>query len=400
MQRHSCIRAKCCNNQPMRRKTPPLSLYVHLPWCVQKCPYCDFNSHTAGSSVPRGRYLEALLIDLQSEAASAADRPLISIFLGGGTPSLFSPDEIARLLEEIDRRFTLADDIEVTMEANPGTLECGKCSGYLRAGVNRLSIGAQSFDDASLATLGRIHSSGDIARVVAEAQDAGFENINLDLMHALPRQDVRAALDDIEAAVQLNPTHISWYQLTLEPNTVFHARPPDGLPDDELCYEIQKHGQALLHERGFQQYEVSAYARDSYSCVHNLNYWSFGDYVAVGAGAHGKISSRNGVCRYVKVAHPQQYMASMERGVSNGTPQALRDRDLLFEFMINALRLNAGFDEQLFEARTGLSRDALRQRMQAPLQKGLIAPAADNVWRPTPMGRRFLNDLQADFLPE
>lgn len=384
----------------MRRTIPPLSLYVHLPWCVQKCPYCDFNSHTAGSNAPRGRYLDALLIDLQGEAASAAGRPLISIFFGGGTPSLFLPDEIARLLDAIDRHFTLADDIEVTMEANPGTVECGKCSGYLSAGVNRLSIGAQSFDDASLATIGRIHASGDIARVVGEAQDAGFENINLDLMYALPRQDVDAALDDIEAAAQLDPTHISWYQLTLEPNTVFHARPPDGLPDDELCYEIQIRGQALLHERGFKQYEVSAYARNGYSCVHNLNYWSFGDYVAVGAGAHGKISSRDRVCRYAKAAHPQQYMASMERNIPNGTPQTLADRDMLFEFMINALRLNAGFDEQLFEARTGLSRAVLRRRLQAPLQKGLIAAAADNVWRPTPMGRRFLNDLQADFMPE
>ena len=367
---------------------------------MQKCPYCDFNSHTAGSNAPRGRYLDALLIDLQGEAASAAGRPLISIFFGGGTPSLFLPDEIARLLDAIDRHFTLADDIEVTMEANPGTVECGKCSGYLSAGVNRLSIGAQSFDDASLATIGRIHASGDIARVVGEAQDAGFENINLDLMYALPRQDVDAALDDIEAAAQLDPTHISWYQLTLEPNTVFHARPPDGLPDDELCYEIQIRGQALLHERGFKQYEVSAYARNGYSCVHNLNYWSFGDYVAVGAGAHGKISSRDRVCRYAKAAHPQQYMASMERNIPNGTPQTLADRDMLFEFMINALRLNAGFDEQLFEARTGLSRAVLRRRLQAPLQKGLIAAAADNVWRPTPMGRRFLNDLQADFMPE
>ena len=384
----------------MRREIPPLSLYVHLPWCVRKCPYCDFNSHTAGNSAPRGRYLEALLIDLQNEAAFATGRPLISIFLGGGTPSLFSPDEIARLLDAIDRRFTLADDIEVTMEANPGTVECGKCSGYLRAGINRLSIGAQSFDDASLATLGRIHTSGDIARVVGEAQDAGFENVNLDLMYALPGQDAGAALDDIEAAVQVNPTHISWYQLTLEPNTVFHSRPPDRLPDDELCYDIQTRGQALLDERGFQQYEVSAYARDGYPCVHNLNYWSFGDYVAVGAGAHGKISSRDAVCRYAKVAHPQQYMASMERGIPNGMPRALAERDLLFEFMINALRLNAGFDEQLFEARTGLSRDALRQRLQAPLQEGLIAPAAENVWRPTPLGRRFLNDLQEVFLPE
>ncbi len=384
----------------MRRQVPPLSLYVHLPWCVQKCPYCDFNSHTAGSSAPRGRYLEALQTDLQNEAASVPGRPLISIFLGGGTPSLFSPDEIAQLLEGIDRLFTLAHDIEVTMEANPGTVECGKCSGYLRAGVNRLSIGAQSFNDASLAVLGRIHASGDIARVVGEAQEAGFENINLDLMYALPGQDVGAALDDIEAAVQLNPTHISWYELTLEPNTVFHARPPAGLPDDELCHDMQTRGQGLLSECGFQQYEVSAYARDGYACAHNLNYWSFGDYAAVGAGAHGKISGRDGVCRYAKAAHPQQYMVSMERGTPNAVPQALADRDLMFEFMINALRLNAGFDEQLFEARTGLSRDVLRQRLQAPLQSGLIAAAADNVWRPTSLGRRFLNDLQAVFLPE
>ena len=390
----------CCDNQAMSRPLPPLSLYIHLPWCVRKCPYCDFNSYTAGDAAPRARYLEALLVDLQAEAERAAGRPLISVFLGGGTPSLFTPEEIGRLLDAVRDHFVLVEDVEVTMEANPGTVECGDPAGYRIAGVNRLSIGAQSFNADSLRTLGRLHVVEDIVRAVGDAHDAGFANINLDLMYALPGQDVAGALNDIECALELRPTHISWYQLTLEPNTVFHARPPVGLPDDDLSYEIQRHGQVLLHERGYERYEVSAYAGNGRYCAHNLNYWSFGDYLAVGAGAHGKISDARAVWRYAKPVNPQQYMVSQERRNHDAEPKALSEPELLFEFMLNALRLTDGFDEQVFMARTGLPPERLRQRLKTSIHKGLIAEVRASTWQATQLGQRFLNDLQAEFLPD
>ena len=353
---------------------PPLSLYVHLPWCVSKCPYCDFNSYSGGEAAARTRYLEALLKDLRKESSYADSREIISIFLGGGTPSLFTPGEIGRLLDEITNRFSLADGIEITMEANPGTVEWGDPVGYREAGVSRLSIGAQSFDAQALAALGRIHGVADIGRAAREARDAGFDNINLDLMYALPGQDVAAAIQDIESAAQFEPEHISWYHLTLEPNTVFHARPPAGLPD-------------------------SAFARDGRQCRHNLNYWSFGDYLAVGAGAHGKISTAGGIFRYAKPANPQQFMKSIEAGDEIArTP--IGDDDLLFEFMLNSLRLLDGFDEASFTARTGLPAGKLRQRLEPLVDRGLIERAGARKWLPTITGRRFLNDLQAHFLPE
>ncbi|NQV85914.1 MAG: radical SAM family heme chaperone HemW, partial [Woeseiaceae bacterium] len=286
---------------------PPLSLYVHLPWCVRKCPYCDFNSHTAGDAAPKERYIRALLMDLSREAVAAKGRILSSIFLGGGTPSLFSPQEIDQLLNGVRALFSMTDDVEITMEANPGTVECGSPAGYRQAGVTRLSIGAQSFDDALLTALGRIHSSDDIARAYREAVLGGFDNINLDLMHGLPGQTIELAMADLNAAIALDPAHISWYQLTLEPNTIFHARPPANLPDDDLAFEIQDCGQELLAAAGYRQYEVSAYARDGRHCRHNLNYWQFGDYLAVGAGAHGKLTSSGGVQRYQKPANPLMY---------------------------------------------------------------------------------------------
>ena len=388
----------------MLQVLPPLSLYIHLPWCVRKCPYCDFNSYTAGDATPRARYLDALLVDLKSEAKRAAGRPLVSVFLGGGTPSLFPPDEIARLLAAVHDEFALVDDIEITMEANPGTVECGDPAGYRAAGVNRLSIGAQSFDSGSLRTLGRIHAVEDIVRAADEARAAGIENFNIDLMYALPGQSVVAALHDIEQAASLGPAHISWYQLTLEPNTVFHARPPAGLPDNDFSAEIQQQGQERLASLGFEQYEVSAYARDGRRCAHNENYWSFGDYLAVGAGAHGKISGATSITRYSKAANPQQYMNSIERwhqdseaGVES---HVLGCRELIFEFMLNASRLTAGFDEQDFAARTGLSPDELRKRMPEPARQGLINEDRAGFWRPTKLGQRFLNDLQAAFLPD
>jgi len=379
---------------------PPLSLYVHLPWCVQKCPYCDFNSYTAGSTAPRTRYLDALLADLEREAKRAADRPLVSVFLGGGTPSLFSPDEIARLLAAIRDQFALIENIEITMEANPGTVESGDPAGYRDAGVNRLSIGAQSFSPDALQTLGRIHAVADIVSSATDAHDAGIANFNIDLMYGLPGQDVAAAMHDIERATELRPAHISWYQLTLEPNTVFHARPPAGMPDNDFCAEIQEQGLSLLAEHGYAQYEVSAYARDGQRCAHNLNYWSFGDYLAVGAGAHGKISDEAAVRRYAKPANPQAYMDAQEQGIAEQAPKLLTDAELLFEFMLNALRLTEGFDEQVFTARTGLPSAVLRERLRAPQEKGLVVEAGTGVWQPTTLGQRFLNDLQAAFLPD
>ena len=375
--------------------TPPLSLYVHLPWCVRKCPYCDFNSHTAGDDPPRQRYLEALLQDLQTEHERADGRKLQTLFIGGGTPSLFTPGEIEHLLRGIDELFTLADDVEITMEANPGTVECGDPAGYRQAGVNRLSIGAQSFDDEALSRLGRIHNSDDIRRAVESVSAAGFDNFNIDIMHGLPGQDTRAALADLRAAIELGPTHISWYQLTLEPNTVFYARPPDGIPDEETAYAMQDEGQSLLASEGYRQYEVSAYARDDRVCRHNVNYWLFGDYLAVGAGAHGKITSADGVHRYRKPANPAQYM----NDASGPPPERLDTASLLFEFMLNALRLVDGFSESQFGERTGLDAGVLETETVSARGRGLIQRDSGGRWRPTDLGRRFLNDLQAEFLP-
>ena len=382
---------------------PPLSLYVHLPWCVRKCPYCDFNSHTAGDAAPRARYIAALLADLDQEAQRADGRELISVFLGGGTPSLFAAAEIAQLLDGIRARFALAEQAEITMEANPGTVECGDPAGYRQAGVNRLSIGAQSFAAAALQKLGRIHSVDDITRAVTEAQAAGFDSINVDIMYGLPGQDVAAALADLQAAIELQPAHISWYQLTLEPNTVFHARPPAGLPDNDLGFEIQVAGQAYLLGQGLAQYETSAYARDeALRCRHNLNYWTFGDYLAVGAGAHGKLSDAGGVRRYQKPANPLKYMECMEKPAPRAAPAAappLAVPDIVFEFMLNASRLTGGFNESLFEQRTGLAADALRPRLEACREKGLLEEPGGGFWRASELGQRFLNDLQAEFLP-
>ena len=379
-------------------KPPPLSLYIHLPWCVRKCPYCDFNSHRAGDAPPRQRYIEALLKDLSREAAQAHGRTIESIFLGGGTPSLFSPDEINTLLNGVRALFVIAEDAEITMEANPGTVEYGSPAGYRSAGVNRLSIGAQSFDDERLSALGRIHSSADIVRAVEESKKGGFTNINIDLMHGLPDQTMEMALNDLCAAIRLNPSHISWYQLTLEPNTVFYARPPANMPDDDLAFEIQDQGQALLAEQGFAQYEISAYAKNGEQCRHNLNYWLFGDYLAVGAGAHGKITTADGIFRYQKPANPLQYMMSQEAAnVSTGL-NALTPADRLLEFMLNALRLNDGFSEDLFHKRTAISADDLMDATQAAREKGLIERKRNGIWKPSKLGARFLNDLQAEFI--
>ncbi len=377
---------------------PPLSLYVHLPWCVRKCPYCDFNSHSAPDGAPTSRYIDALLRDLEAEAGRAAGREIDTVFLGGGTPSLFSPDEIATLLDGIATYLNLCASAEITMEANPGTVEFGSPAGYRNAGVNRLSFGAQSFDDEALRRLGRIHGSDEIRRAVRQARAAGFDNINLDLMHGLPGQTVDKAEQDLRSAIALEPSHISWYQLTLEPNTVFHARPPADLPDEETAWAIQDAGAEVLGAAGYEQYEVSAWARGDQRCRHNVNYWLFGDYLAVGAGAHGKISDATAVRRYFKPLNPEQYMQLIEAGGPSPPGKALAEPDLVFEFMLNALRLVDGFDEKLFAARTGLTADSLGLAAQGAAAKGLIERSEYGTWRPTSLGRRFLNDLQAEFL--
>lgn len=376
----------------------PLSLYVHLPWCIRKCPYCDFNSHTAGDATPKRRYIDALLKDLEEEVNLANGREIKTVFLGGGTPSLFSPDEIDEVLNGVRALFDIAADVEVTMEANPGTVECGSPAGYRDAGVNRLSIGAQSFDDSLLSTLGRIHSSADSVTAVEGAKAAGFDNINIDLMHGLPGQSIDRALADLSAAIELEPAHISWYQLTLEPNTVFYARPPANLPSDDLAFEIQDKGQALMARYGYEQYEVSAYAKGGRRCEHNMNYWLFGDYLAVGAGAHGKVTGEDGIGRYQKPANPLQYMLSREQAGGDVEMRMLSPSDLMFDFMLNALRLNGGFAEAVFEQRTGLPTADLLEAVQAALEKGLIERSDPGLWRPTELGGRFLNDLQSEFL--
>jgi oxygen-independent coproporphyrinogen-3 oxidase len=381
-------------------KLPPLSLYVHLPWCVRKCPYCDFNSHKAGDAPPKERYINALLRDLAGESERAGDRPVETVFLGGGTPSLFTPKEIQDLLKGVRALLPLVENVEITMEANPGTVECGSPAGYRAAGVNRLSIGAQSFNDELLSKLGRIHSSADITRAVREASDSGFDNINIDLMHGLPDQTVEMALSDLKSAIELEPAHISWYQLTLEPNTVFFARPPANLPDSDLAFEIQDQGQALLAEHGYEQYEISAYARGGQRCQHNLNYWLFGDYLAVGAGAHGKLTTATGVHRYHKPANPLQYMVAQEAPATSNELKSLTPSDLMLEFMLNSLRLSDGFSEDIFVARTGLSLSELEQATAEPRQKGLLERNEEGIWRPTELGSRFLNDLQSEFIVE
>jgi putative oxygen-independent coproporphyrinogen III oxidase len=380
---------------------PPLSLYLHLPWCVRKCPYCDFNSHTAGADTDPARYARALAADIAREADGVAGRPLHTVFLGGGTPSFFAPVEIRALLTAVRGAFPLAPDAEITMEANPGALESGRLAGYREAGVNRLSLGAQSFNDDLLARLGRIHDASQVRRAFREARAAGFDNVNLDLMFALPGQDLAAAVADLEEAVRLAPEHVSWYQLTLEPNTRFYAAPPAGLPDEDLAFEMQERGRERLAAAGYTQYEVSAYARPGRRCRHNLNYWLFGDYIGAGAGAHGKLTCADGTVRRTqKTANPRLFIEQVEAGLAGPPPRPVFPQELGFEYLLNALRLNAGFTEAGFAERTGLPLASLGPQIERARALGLLAPDGAAGWRPTRRGRRFLNDLQALFLPE
>jgi putative oxygen-independent coproporphyrinogen III oxidase len=378
---------------------PSLALYVHMPWCVRKCPYCDFNSHQLKSAQPDASYIESLLKDFDIEAPRLAGRRIDSVFFGGGTPSLFAPEEFARLLTALRERIAFADDVEITMEANPGTIERGRFTGYAQAGINRVSLGAQSFDERALKVLGRIHSAEDTHRAVAELRAAKLDNFNLDLMYALPGQTFDEALRDVRTACSLGPAHISYYQLTLEPGTVFHARPP-ALPDEDEAWHIQTAGQKLLAESGYEQYEISAYAKQGARCRHNLNYWLFGDYVGLGAGAHGKLSFAlpGRILRTVKPKQPREYQDRVRNAQDAvGDTVRIEATDLPFEFMLNALRLNEGFERTGYEVRTGLALEAIEMRLESARERGLLEPTAAG-WRPTELGRRFLNDLQASFL--
>ena len=376
----------------------PLTLYVHMPWCVRKCPYCDFNSHQLKSARPDSTYISALLRDFDLEAPRILGRRIECVFFGGGTPSLFAAEDIARFLTEIRRRADVAADAEITLEANPGTVERGRFSGYAQAGVNRVSLGAQSFAAHSLQQLGRIHSPEDTECAVQELRGAGIANFNLDLMYALPEQSLEQALYDVRKACALGPTHISYYQLTMEPGTVFYSRPP-SLPDEDSAWRIQNEGQSLLREAGFEQYEVSAYAQKGARCRHNLNYWLFGDYIGIGAGAHGKVSvsTPEHILRTVKPKQPGEYQAQAMRAPMLGESHSVAAADLPFEFMLNALRLNEGFSAECFEARTGLALEAVRGRLEDAARRGLLQ-ARPGGWQPSALGWRFLNDLQAAFL--
>ena len=370
---------------------PPLSLYVHIPWCVRKCPYCDFNSHEARAKIPELEYIDALLRDLEQDLPRVWGRIVHTIFIGGGTPSLFSPEGIDRLLSGIRARLPLDQNVEITLEANPGTVELERFRGFRAAGINRLSIGIQSFEEEKLKALGRIHGRAEALRAAEAARAAGFDNFNLDLMFGLPGQTVEQALADMRTAMALRPTHLSAYQLTIEPNTLFHARPPT-LPDDDTTWEMQSQLQTELAAAGYRQYEVSAYARPGYECRHNLNYWKFGDYLGIGAGAHAKITDASGIKRLWKVKHPNEYLrtAGMPEGI--GGEQQLSRHDATAEFMLNALRLVDGFPSPLFQERAGLPISACEPELAQAENRGLIEWNTRTI-RPTPQGRRFLNNL-------
>jgi oxygen-independent coproporphyrinogen-3 oxidase len=374
---------------------PPLSLYIHIPWCVKKCPYCDFNSHAAGEHLPESDYIAALTRDLDRELPYVQERKLSSIFFGGGTPSLFSANAIGEILNAVEQRIPFATDIEITLEANPGTFEQQKFCDYRRAGINRLSIGVQSFNSQHLQRLGRIHNGSEAKIAVETARAAGFENINLDLMHGLPGQTVEQALADLQQAMELAPNHVSWYQLTIEQNTEFYRSPP-VLPQEDMLDDIQQHGQALLANNGFQQYEISAYAQADQQSKHNLNYWRFGDYLGIGAGAHGKITlpGEDRIIRTRKTRVPTDYLARTDSATA--AKHAITEDELTLEFMMNALRLTKGVPVSYLPERTGIAVDSILPSWNALVQLGLAEPA-DTRLTTTPKGLLFLNTVLEHF---
>ncbi len=372
----------------------PLALYVHLPWCVRKCPYCDFNSYTRSGALPEQEYVAALLADLDADRPYAADRALVSIFFGGGTPSLFSGAAIARVLDGVRARFALASEIEITLEANPGAVDAEHFGAYRRAGVNRLSLGVQSLRPSQLTALGRIHSVEDVTRAVTAARDAGFENFNLDLMYGLPDDRPGDALRDLERALDFDPPHLSWYELTLEPGTAFARRPPPLPPHDPVAADFER-GCAMLESRGYRRYEVSAFARPGRAARHNLNYWCFGDYLGIGAGAHGKLTTTTGVIRTVKRRQPAAYMKAALTGASLATVSAVPARDLALEFMLNALRLRDGFERAWLRERAPAAAN-VDDAIAEAVARGWLRDEGSRVV-PSELGYRFLTDLQLLF---
>lgn len=378
----------------MPKFLPPLSLYVHIPWCIRKCPYCDFNSHTR-KHLPVEAYLEALIADLGQDAPLAQNRSLGSVFFGGGTPSLFPASAFARLIDAADHIIGLEKNAEITIEANPGTTEGINFSECLQAGINRLSLGVQSFNDQHLSLLGRIHSSRQAETAFHQARDAGFDNINIDIMHSLPQQSVAQALQDLQRAIDLEPQHISWYQLTIEPNTEFYSRPP-RLPAEDDQIKIIDSGQNLLADNAYRQYEVSAYAKENKVSQHNLNYWEFGDYLGIGAGAHGKITHANqGVVRRQKTRLPEHYLDSQRRFTCS--QQAVEQAQLPMEFLMNALRLKHGVDSALFCQRTGLDLDLIQPALLRCQNKGLLQSDPRRL-AASELGYQFLNSLLGEFI--
>ncbi len=376
---------------------PPLALYAHFPWCVQKCPYCDFNSHALRDVLPEQRYIEALKRDLDAQVPEAGGRELVSIFLGGGTPSLFSPRAIGDFLEHARARTGFSPAVEITMEANPGTIERGRFAEYRSAGVNRVSLGAQTFDARQLATLGRIHSADETRRAAEELHAAGLTNFNLDLMYALPDQTAAEAEADVRQALELEPAHLSQYHLTIEPGTLFAAAPP-AQPADDIVEDMLTRSLSVLSQSGFAQYEVSGYAREGAQCAHNLNYWQFGDYLGVGAGAHGKLTlpQSGTIVRTQQWREPRRYLAAEPGALTRHT---LATADLLFEFSMNGFRLSEGFDEKLFADRTGITPDELERALSGGLGRGLVTRTG-NRWSATAQGFRFLNEILVDLLPD
>lgn len=374
-------------------KLPPLSLYIHIPWCVQKCPYCDFNSHALKGDVPHQEYVDHLLADLHVDLPMIGDREVSTIFIGGGTPSLLSAEGMQRLLDGVRAALPLSPQAEITMEANPGTVEADRFSAYQQAGINRISIGVQSFGSDKLIRLGRIHGPEEAKRAAKLANGLGLRSFNLDLMHGLPNQTLKEALNDLRQAIELSPPHLSWYQLTIEPNTSFGSRPP-VLPDDDALWDIFSQGHQLLTEAGYQQYETSAYAKPGYQCQHNLNYWRFGDYLGIGCGAHGKISFADGhILRTVKTKHPRGYMQGRYLDQQNQVDNA----DRPFEFFMNRFRLLESMPRQDFSDFTGLPESVIRPQIDEALSKSYITES-DTHWQITKHGKLFLNSLLELFL--
>ncbi len=375
---------------------PPLSLYIHIPWCVQKCPYCDFNSHAVKNPIPEDDYIQCLLDDLKNDSHLAQGRSVQSIFFGGGTPSIFSASGIEKILSGVKQILTLSADCEITLEANPGTFEIEKFKGFKQAGVNRFSIGVQSLQSQQLNLLGRIHNPEEAKTAAKTAAEIGLNSFNLDLMHGLPNQTVEQAMSDLQQVIDLNPQHISWYQLTIEENTLFASKPPI-LPLDDTLWEIQQQGQALLAKHGYHQYEISAYAKAGYESAHNLNYWRFGDYLAIGCGAHGKItaSQDNSIMRYEKIKHPKGYLDSAQPYTYKS--HQIDADDMPFEFFMNRFRLKESCPKSDYQNLTGVSPDQLKPLMDKAESLGLISQTASK-WQVTPHGHRYLNDLLELFI--